>query len=548
MKAFTTRVNALLLMLGAVRPRGRSTGWMGLVGGYGGIGPAPVGTLRPLSEEVADEQRQVGAARGWLRFAIALGCCALVAVPFLSVQFPPVTDLPQHVAQIRLFWEALHDPSSPYRVQWLTPYGLAYVVVSAIWSLVSPENTGRLAALAIGLLWMGTGHLLAAARGRSPAAAIVASVLLFNHTLYWGFYSFVVGWPVFAGWLLLTSGRRAHRIGWGDALGLFAAAALLYFTHALWLAVGALWFLVSSVFNRVGFRRAALRLLSFSPVLVVAAIWYPRLAAHGFDSPTRWFFLPSSRLSFSWLVDAILGGLRGPAEYLVLVAMIGWVGLALYPHRREPPAAVDRELLLAAALLACLAFLLPDLRTNTIAFAKRWAPCAAVLLVLGTPVPRWKPAVQYLVAVGLLVAMVGGTTMAWVQFDRREYSGLAESLRALPERPRVIGLNLAPESELVKGRPFIQTFAYAQVLRGGELNFSFADFAPSPVVYRTRRKPTWTWGLEWSPGLVQRSDLDQFDYAIVNGDEATHKEFATHFGVAPVTHQGRWRLYRLRPS
>jgi hypothetical protein len=151
-------------------------------------------------------------------------------------------------------------------------------------------------------------------------------------------------------------------------------------------------------------------------------------------------------------------------------------------------------------------------------------------------------------ALGLLVAMVGTTTATWVQFDRRGYAGLAESLRALPDRPRVIGLDLAPASKVVKGRPFIQAFAYAQVLHGGELNFSFADFAPSPVVYKIRRQPTWTSGLEWQAGHVRRSDLDQFDYALVNADEMTHERFAARFAVAPVTAQGRWRLYRLRPA
>jgi hypothetical protein len=498
---------------------------------------------------MAGEPRQGQLARGWHRVAIALGCAVLVAVPFLSVQFPPVADLPQHVAQVRLFWETLSNPSGPYRIQWLTPYGLAYVIVGAAWGLASPENAGRLAILVLGLLWIGAGHLLAAARGRSAAAAVLASALLFNHTLYWGFASFTVGWPVFAFWFLLTSGRRAHGTGWGAALGLLVAATALYFAHALWLAVGTLWFLVSSTFNRVGLRTTVLRFLSFSPLLIVAVVWYPNLAVRGFDSPTRWFTTPSSRLSASWLVEAILGGLRGPAEYLFLTALLGWVGLALYQRRRDLPAVVDRELLLAAALLACLVFLLPDWQTNTIAFAKRWAPCTLVLLLLGIPVPRWRPAVQYGAVFGLLIAVVGVTTMAWIQFDRREYSGLAESLRALPKGPRVIGLDLARDSELVKGRPFIQAFAYAQVLRGGELNFSFADFAPSPVVYKTRRKPTWTWGLEWYPERVQRSDLDQFDYAIVNADEATHRSFTIHFEVAPaVTHEGRWRLYRLRPS
>jgi len=482
------------------------------------------------------------------RAASALGCCALVAIPFLAVQFPPVSDLPQHVAQVRLLWETWHDPSGPYRIQWLTPYWLAYVVVGAAWSLVSPDNAGRLALLAIGILWVMAGHVLAAARGRSPAAAVVASVLLFNHALYWGFYTFTIGWPVFVGWLLLTSGRRAHRIEWPDALGLLLGATLLYFTHVLWLAAGTLWFVASTIYNRVGLRTAAWRFLSFVPVLMLTLVWYPKLAAAGFDSPTRWFVTPSGRLSVSWLVDAVLGGLRGSTEYLIFAALVGWIGVSVYQHRRELTRVVDVELLLAAALLGALAFLLPDLRTNTIALAKRWAPCGVALLILGVPPPRCAPLVRYAAPFALLTAVVGATTAAWVQVDRRDHAGLVESLRALPDRPRVMGLDLAPESDFVKGRPFIQAFAYAQVLRGGELNFSFADFAPSPVVYKTRRTPTWTVGLEWYPQRVQRSDLDQFDYALVNADDGTHRRFADYFRVVPVTDQGRWRLYRLRPS
>jgi hypothetical protein len=496
---------------------------------------------------VSDEGGQ--AVIPWQRVAVALACMALAAIPFLCVQFPPIVDLPQHVAQVRLFWEALSDPHSAYRIQWLTPYGLSYVLLGGAWALASPENAGRLAMLALGALWVATAHFLAAARGRPAAAAIVASALLFNHTLYWGFSSFVIGWPAFAIWFVLTSGRHAHATGWRTSAELLAAAIVLYFSHALWLAAGTLWFFVSQAFNRTSLRTTLLRFLSFAPVLIVVAIWYPSLSARGFDSSTRWFTTPSGRLSASWLADAILGALRGPVEPLIVVAVLGWAALGAYQHRHALATTADRELLLAAALLACLALLLPDLRTNTIMFAKRWAPCAVVLLLLATPPPRWRPSAHYAVAFAVLVAVVGTTTSAWIRIDRREYAGLAASLRALPERQRVLGLDLARHSDFVKGRPFLQTFAYAQVWRGGELNFSFADFAPSPVVYKTGRIPTWTNGLDWYPDLVQQSDLEQFDYALVNADDAMHRSFVERFAVAPaVSDQGRWRLYRLRSS
>ena len=35
----------------------------------------------------------------WLLFAMS---CVLVTVPFACVEFPPITDLPQHLAQVRL--------------------------------------------------------------------------------------------------------------------------------------------------------------------------------------------------------------------------------------------------------------------------------------------------------------------------------------------------------------------------------------------------------------------------------------------------------------
>jgi hypothetical protein len=54
-----------------------------------------------------------------------------------------------------------------------------------------------------------------------------------------------------------------------------------------------------------------------------------------------------------------------------------------------------------------------------------------------------------------------------------------------------------------------------QVVRGGELNFSFARFAPMAVVYRTPRRPPWTGRLEWRAERVKPKDFDHFNYALV---------------------------------
>jgi hypothetical protein len=475
---------------------------------------------------------------------VAFGACALLAaVPFLSVTFAPITDLPQHLAQIRLLHEALADPGGPYRIQWLTPYLLGYLPLSLAWHLSPNEAAGRAAMLILAGLWTLAIHWLAFERGRATAAAILASALFFNHVTYWGFYSFVVGWPIFVLWFLLTTRSGATRFQRRDVPLYLGAAALLYVSHALWLAAGLAWLLVRSVVARIPPRTLALQLASVSPVLVVAVIWYRQLS--GFSSPTRWIVTPSARLSFSWIVDSTFGSLHGPLESAMVVVLALWVALGLYQHRDRLAARLDRDLCLAAGLFFALALVLPQLHQNTIAFASRWQPLAAVALLLGVPAPTWDRRLLNASALAMVAVFILVTSLAWLRFEREDWAGLPESLAALPANQKVIGLDYVKTSLIVRGRPFLQGFAYAQVVRGGQLNFSFAEFAPMGVVYKTPRPRLWTRGLEWFPERLTPSDFSHFDYALVNAEDWRHSSLAVSRDVTPVTGQGRWRLYRI---
>ncbi len=122
----------------------------------------------------------------------------------------------------------------------------------------------------------------------------------------------------------------------------------------------------------------------------------------------------------------------------------------------------------------------------------------------------------------------------------------AAGLDNLPPSPRVLGLDLIKESETLKGRPFLQLFAYAQVFKGGELNFSFAEHYSGLVAYRTMRDVRWTPALEWSAAKVKSSDFAHFDFVLANGEERDHKTLAAFGELSPVTLSGRWRLYQVR--
>ncbi len=118
---------------------------------------------------------------------------ALAALPILFTPYPPATDLPQHLAQVRLFEEALKDPGGPYVINWAAPGNLIYAVIFVLRAVVPPAWMARAVLIFLVLLWIAAIHFLAAARGRPEAAAIAASILVFNQSFYWGFLNFLIG-------------------------------------------------------------------------------------------------------------------------------------------------------------------------------------------------------------------------------------------------------------------------------------------------------------------------------------------------------------------
>lgn len=482
------------------------------------------------------------------RAAFAGLCCVLVALPFLVVQYPPITDLPQHVAQVRLFFETLGDAQAPYRIQWFTPYSMAYLPLGAAWALLPAEDVGRIGVLLIAVASTLAVHLLAARRARPVAAAVLASALVFSHVLYWGFLSFAIGWVAFVAWFLVTTSRPGDSFSARDAALLCGTALVLYVSHALWFAVGMAWLAVHALLARLSLRGWLVRVASVAPVGLAAALWYPHLEAAGFVSPTVWSVTPLERLSPFWLADAVLGGMRGVAEPVLLLFVGGWAAASLAGRDKPLRESVDVELLALALMLAVMGLLLPYRYMNTIQFAERWLPPAAIALVLALPVPELRGGSARWATLAVLAAFCAATAWSWARFERDEMSGFHQALADLPAGRRVIGLDYVKDSSIIKGRPFLQSFAYAQVERGARLSFSFAGFAPSLVVYRERPRRPWTPHLEWFAEHLRRSDLQYFDYAILNGDERVHQAFSDQPELQARTHTGRWRLYRVNPE
>jgi hypothetical protein len=231
----------------------------------------------------------------------------------------------------------------------------------------------------------------------------------------------------------------------------------------------------------------------------------------------------------------------------MLAVLLAWLYLSLLSCRGQPrgTASLDRGLLAVAAVLLLAGLLAPNKYLNTIDFARRWVPGGFALLLLALPLPRIPPWLLRGVALGALLVMTLTTTFVWRARKRDQLAGLPAALDSLPPRPSVLGLDYVQTSPRLKGRPFIQQFAWAQALHGGKLNFSFAEHASSIVTLRAPRRPPWTQGLAWYATHLRASDLRHFDMVIVNASPARHQQIVRDLPLLAVTTGTPWRLYRV---
>ncbi|MCP3956235.1 MAG: hypothetical protein GY719_00090 [bacterium] len=483
-------------------------------------------------------------------------CAVLVAIPFLAVTIPPITDLPQQTAQIRLLSEALEGEDAyriqVYRIQWWHPNKLGYVPLLVTWAFSSPLAAGRLGVLLIGLVWVGALHALARATGRPAPAAALASVFFFNHLTYWGLLNFVLGLPVFALWFVLLDRLPPEGPGWREGWKLSATAMLLYCAHVLWLAGGLIWLMAGAMLNRAPLLGLARRLAWVAPAPIAALLWYPQLQTSGFVSETFWGRSPLGRLHPEWWLNSALGGLEGKVEPILGIAIVGWLLIVVSSRLGKPPMnkpedGFHRGLLAAGLLFTAAALCLPAVIQNTVFFASRWLPAGAVLLVLAWPRPRLRPALRAAVPYVVLASLTVATAAVWIEFEERELDGLREAL-TVPPGERLLGLDFVHDGERIKGFPYYHLYAYSQALHGGELARSFAELGSSLVVYRDLpRENPWTEALDWKSHRIRKPDMDHFQHVLIFGDPEIHARFSADERLVPVTAEKPWRLYRIEP-
>ena len=475
----------------------------------------------------------------------------LTALPFVAVDYAPGTDLPQHAAQARLLRElwGLAPATVDLSAFVARPWGantLCYWPLLLFSTIAPPEVAIRLTVF----VWLAGAlaglHTLALRRGRPLSHALAAGILLFGLPLYWGLLNFVSGlglFLLFVERVLRARSRTAAALAFDAILLLF-----LYLAHAMWLAAAAGLTAAVAIY-RIARRRELREALGwavvFVPVLLLVTPWMVDLVQHRAASGVRIeaeYLTPfTERLSPGWLAASLFGGVRGPFEPLMAAALATYAIVCLMRARRQAAPAMDRGLIAIGASGFAFVLLAPDQYLNTIVFNDRFFGCSAMLLLLGLPSPTGRaPAI----IAGVIAALFClGTTATWVIYDQAELSGLRPALAAIDRPRRVLQLDYRKQSDVLRDRPFMQLFAYAQAAHGGELSFSFAEHRSSVVAYREQPRRPWAPGLEWSPELAMPRDVAAFDCVLVNGTDAQHRAFAERFQRASANRAGYFRTY-----
>jgi hypothetical protein len=505
--------------------------------------------------------------RSWAVFVVlTLLVTAWVIAPLWAVQRPPIQDLPQHVAAIRVIGDfgttelrfQEYFELSIFRTQYVSVYLLAWLL-----SLVTSPLIAAKLVLSLGLVTtpLCLGWLLRSLRAHPLLAWVSLPVLVNVHVLL-GFINFVVAIPLMlAGLGLCVEGVRRHSLR--PFVGVGVVGFLAFYTHVIpfgLLCLGGLLIVVGGSWRDrlhgalalVPAGLASLLWLATSPSgKEVSRLW----SNHAPKASPAIYAAPKEALA-EW-TDWLGGVLTGEADehrtvLWIALLVVSVVCAALSnTHAKEAPdqATTWGRRALAALVVVCIAgyFLLPTSFSFMWPISRRFA-LLAVLLVIPA-IGAASASVRFVAVAGSLFLAFSGArdqTEAFRRFEARSYQGLDQLLARIDQGRRVAGLIFGTNVPEVRFSPLLHAVGWVQAARGGAVMFTFAEFPQSPFVWRPGHRPPAVpprW--EWTPDRVEPDrDLLWYDYVLVHAGPG---RIARACQFALDQRAGQWSLYRRTP-
>jgi hypothetical protein len=496
----------------------------------------------------------------WWRIVFGVLSVACV-LPLFRAELPPLQDLPQHLAAVRVLRShpelglGQYFDVELFRTQYLTYYLTVWLLSYPFGILLASKLV--IAATLAALPWSLASLLRAL--GRDPRLAVFAFGLAYNAHLVLGFFNFVAALPLmFYAITRAVDYRRTPTRREATVVALLLVAC--FYTHVVPFAFAALG--VGLVLLGGGLVPSLRRGFLFVPAALAAIIWLHGTPAGGAtlsaagggdgDKAPQYASVNAAIKELPmWLTDV----LAGTRDEQLLVAWGALLLCAMALGLRRPPEHAHfvpehpSEHAYRVALLAPLAlvayFVTPVSYDWIWPISARFPLIALLFAVLLLPPARGFFGSATLAAVGF-VAFLGFSDVAraFATFERDEVGAIDEAIAAIPAGERVAGLIFDRGSREVKFSPFIHYAAMYQAAKGGAVMFTFADFPQSPFRFKDanrppRVSPRW----EWLPEKVDPArDLAWYRFVLVRGSPGRIARDAEHF--EKVFSGPRWTVWR----
>jgi hypothetical protein len=482
----------------------------------------------------------------WFYLAVAV----LASAPAWIVRYPPLQDLPFHVATVRLV-HSYGDPAFGFARDFVlnlskTQYAFYYLVGSGIAYVLGVFN----ASVALTCLYLG-GTVLAlrsllASVGKPEALALLVVPLLVNVMFLYGLMPYVCGIPL-CFYALSVSVRFLERPTRSRGVMLGVLSLALFYTHVLPYALFG--FGYAALFPWTRPSRWTPAVLAVAPSLA-AVVWWVLLSPIGKQSAgalqgalAHGPFLESMVRAPQWSVDVF----RDSSDEwhfiaLVVVGLLA-VGLSQGDADRSKPSA--RALVAVPIGCALLYFYTGSDLGDVWLLSERFPVPGMMSLIPLLRMPRGaRGAVVGALALALAVSSTANTCKHFIRFQLDEVGDFDDAINAMEPGKRVAALIYDKGSQVVTDNPFLHFGSYYQVRKGGIIQFSYSSWLFWPVRFRPghfpppgdKPRPRW----EWTPESVPIDELyPYYDYVLTRG-----YGFSPARGTFHLAWRGaRWSVY-----
>ncbi len=474
-----------------------------------------------------------------------------LGLPVLLFAYLPMIDLPQHLA-IASILQHLGEPrygfAAYYTSQLNTLYILPCLLTLGLAKLMPLKKALHVVVfLSVVLYPLGVAFILRQRRRPWPLS-LLALPLVYNNLFFWGFFNFnlAIGLSFFCiGLLLASRPTRATDV----ALALLLVA--ISFCHVYGLLFVAGFAVLLLLFSDGAGRRVLLRRLpAILPALVLGAVWTKDLHAARHLGGYKWLPL---WVQLKLLPRHIFGGYQDSTELALLLLLLLTFALLSYAsfpatvarwRRLEAP---ERAFYAYAALNLVLYFVLPLSTPTAKMLSVRHALLAASLLPLCLRSQEYLETRLSRTLCGVLAGAVILNSWAHLWLFAKEARPFDRVIAALPERPKLLALNLDPYGGIMANHPYCPYAAYIQAERGGLLAETFprvfwnvpASFRSDVVVPET----PFNFGLQ--PELYSYPGFGYYyDYVLVRGRPGRRIPAAPQFPYELMLADGPWQVYR----